>query len=97
MAKRNKRIGGANRFKALQQNITADSAAAVADMTGRENEDMSYEVGSEWLEGAAKHRVLGFQYYITAQHRSQTELQLQSQSQLQHCAMCRQQDGALYV
>lgn len=45
MAKRAKRLGRAHRYKALQQSISADSAAAVADMTGgNQTDDMAYEV-----------------------------------------------------
>lgn len=48
MASRNKRMRGASRYRALQQDITAESAAAVADMAGAQQaEDMSHEVAGE--------------------------------------------------
>jgi hypothetical protein len=48
MAKRAKRLGRASRYKAIQQNISADSAAAVADMVGgNQADDMAYEVSGE--------------------------------------------------
>jgi hypothetical protein len=52
MASSNKRMRGASRYKALQQDITAESAAAVADMAGaQKEEDMSFEVAGERTEG----------------------------------------------
>jgi hypothetical protein len=48
---------GANKYKVVQEGITAQSAAAVADMAGAQQaEDMSYEVAGE---GAEAHVLLG--------------------------------------
>lgn len=56
MAKRAKRLGRANRYKALQQSISADSAAAIADMTGgNQTDDMAYEVSGRWHTAHALH------------------------------------------
>jgi hypothetical protein len=46
MAKREKRGGALKRYKAIQQSLTEDSAAAVADMTGKQQQQelLDYEL-----------------------------------------------------
>jgi hypothetical protein len=49
MAKRSKREAAVSRFKQLQQNLTADSAAAVAEMSGAAAQ---HDTSDMELEGA---------------------------------------------
>lgn len=59
MAKRIKRGGAMRRFKQLQQNLMADSAAAVADMTGgdpQQEETADYELSGERERVSEAHR-----------------------------------------
>jgi hypothetical protein len=51
MSKKAKREKAANKFKQLQQNIAANSAAAVADMGGQQQQTAEEEDSNRELEG----------------------------------------------